>query len=544
MIRFAVRVLSALALSAVSARAPSGLALRHVPLDLPGPPSVIVSTDLDGDGTRELAIVVAYSEVDSIGEDRIEDLVQISVVIPVLFERRELVAYSTGANGFRPIAAPLSLPPAVLSVESGPPGAPLVAVTDEGLSRVVLRRGEAGPELALEPILARRPVLAGSGTFQTALRVVHDVDGDGIGDILFPAEDGIAVYLWRDGAPRAVAGPPVRFDGEDSRSSVGASRRYPLPTLRDVDGDGTADLVVRDEGRWHVLKGRGDGTFVPIRAAARDCHDRGTDVRFAGGAADGKPWPDGFAELRDIDGDGRAEAVLTEEIETDGDGLRSALREVRRPRVRYSVHELDGALDVVREPVTSFVAEGHDFSGGGAGLPAEAAPFADLDGDGREELVTVTLDFSMLQAVRVLATKRISVGTDFHVFRQTEDGSFREVDGLDLSEKLKFDLDDLTLGRFAQFAGDFDGDGRQDFVHLGRGRTVTIHRGQAGARYPKDPDLSVDLDEPAGDLALVRIEDLDGDGRSDLRVTRPVESSDPDATAPVRLDLYLSGAPR
>jgi hypothetical protein len=47
------------------------------------------------------------------------------------------------------------------------------------------------------------------------------------------------------------------------------------------------------------------------------------------------------------------------------------------------------------------------------------------------------------------------------------------------------DLNNLKLGSLAEFAGDFDGDGRADFVHLGRGKEVTIHRGQAGCRYPR-----------------------------------------------------------
>ena len=112
---------------------------------------------------------------------------------------------------------------------------------------------------------------------------------------------------------------------------------------------------------------------------------------------------------------------------------------------------------------------------------------------------------------------------------------------LDLSEKLKIDLNNLKVARFAQFAGDFDGDGRQDFVHLGRGKTVTVHAGQAGCRYPERPDLSIELDAEPVSLDLVRIEDLDADGRSDLRITRPIPFDDPDITAPVRLDLYLSG---
>jgi hypothetical protein len=42
---------------------------------------------------------------------------------------------------------------------------------------------------------------------------------------------------------------------------------------------------------------------------------------------------------------------------------------------------------------------------------------------------------------------------------------------------------------------------------------------------------------------LIRVEDYDGDGRSDFSITRllPVERSD--ASAPARVDFYLSGTP-
>ncbi len=153
----------------------------------------------------------------------------------------------------------------------------------------------------------------------------------------------------------------------------------------------------------------------------------------------------------------------------------------------------------------------------------------------------MTLEFSIFQVVKILTTKKVSVGFNFHVYAQQADGSFREVPDLDLSEKLKFNLNNLKIGRFAQFAGDFDGDGRQDFVHLGRGTTITVHRGQPGCRYPKKPDLAIELDAELASLDLVRIEDLDGDGRSDIRITRPLPIDDPDVTAPARLDLYLSG---
>ena len=51
----------------------------------------------------------------------------------------------------------------------------------------------------------------------------------------------------------------------------------------------------------------------------------------------------------------------------------------------------------------------------------------------------------------------------------------------------------------------------------------------------------IELELEPDSLDLVRIEDLDGDGRADIRITRPMPMDDPDVTAPARLELYLSG---
>ena len=207
--------------------------------------------------------------------------------------------------------------------------------------------------------------------------------------------------------------------------------------------------------------------------------------------------------------------------------------------MRYRLHHLRQDLSVDPQPYVTFEAEGWAFSGGfrdGVDLQ-----FIDLDGDGRKDLVTVTLDFSMFQALRALTEKKIGVGLEFHVVAQQPNGSFRLVSGQKLTEKLHLDLNRLEISRLGQFQGDFDGDGRVDFVHLGRGKTVTIHRGQPGGHYAEKPDLSITLDEEPEDVLLVRVRDFDGDGRSDLAITRTLSPPEPGATAPARLELNLSG---
>lgn len=153
----------------------------------------------------------------------------------------------------------------------------------------------------------------------------------------------------------------------------------------------------------------------------------------------------------------------------------------------------------------------------------------------------MTLDFSMLQAVKVVTVRKLGIGLDFHVQCQGEGGRFAPVRGLDLSGKFNLDFNNLKrIGQISQFAGDFDGDGRADFTQMGRGKTVTIHRGRPDCSYPAQPDLAIQLREEPRDLALVQARDLDGDTLADLLVIQPQAAKEAGVTPPVRLDLYLS----
>ena len=514
-------ILSAAPLFAVVPRQP---ALRHVTLDLPGVPAALIPTDLNDDGLPDLLVPLVYTEYEEAAFERLDGMVQVTEVVPTLFDRRELWAWLARPDGaFESVGSPLPLPASVHSIEAGPPGFPAVALTDEGVWTV--RLAGTPPSLGWEPLIADRTALAGGGSFVPGLEIVRDLDGEGGVDILLPARAGPAIYR-RDG-PGFASQPSARLvmPGDDQGIGTVVWRQYPIPRVQDVDGDHKPDLVLTRHGRQGeeivILRGAGEGRFEPERTLSLGCLTAEGDT----------PELNYFG---DLDGDGRAEVVTTEEKHQDDDGM----KEAKTPHHIFRIHHLRDDLTIEPKPRREFEVVGYPFSVEWPEISSSG--FKDLDGDGRQDLVTVTLDFSIMQIVRVLATKRISIGLTFHVWAQQGDGSFKEIEGQDLSEKLLLDLNNLKLGRLAQFNGDFDGDGRIDFVHLGRGKTVTIHLGQIGCRYAKKADMAIDLEEEPQDLALVQIRDLDGDGRSDLAVTRPLESGGSGASAPVRLELYLS----
>ena len=85
---------------------PRELTLRRVVVDLPGPPAVIVAADLNRDGRQDLLIVTAYTRWGSISTDRVEEAVEITEVVPALFDTREARAFLAEAVQYRGAVSP------------------------------------------------------------------------------------------------------------------------------------------------------------------------------------------------------------------------------------------------------------------------------------------------------------------------------------------------------------------------------------------------------------------------------------------------------
>lgn len=542
-VAFAAVFVPAVLASEPAAAGPRALSVRRVALDLPGPPATIVTTDLDGDGRADLVVATAAAQWGSIAKERIENAVEVTDVVPALFDRREARAFLARPGGAYESLPPLTIPKTWIALARGTAAWPLLVLTDDGISGVAWKRSEAGGAWTVVPLVDEPSAFAGGGALLSELKFLEDVDRDGRADALIPGRDGLAVHRAdASGALEREASQRVRLPGDLTRASQRhAQRSVPLPQLFDVDGDGKKDLVVaglsESPQTVHVARGTEAGRFAPFVKMNLAC----LAAPPAKPAADdddsnGPPQESRrVAWIGDLEGDGRMEIVTRESVDTG----KSDRKQAMAPLMRYRFHHVRPDLSVDPAPYTTLDAEGYAFSG--AFRDGVDLEFLDLDGDGRKDLVTVTVDVSVWQMLRALTSKKLSIGLEFRVFSQGADGVFRKVPDQVLDEKLSLDLNHVEISRLGEFRGDFDGDGKVDFVHLGRGKKITIHRGLAGGKYPEKPDLEIELDEEPEDVLLVRVGHFDGDGRSDIAITRTRPSPEAGASALATLELYLSG---
>jgi hypothetical protein len=339
------------------------------------------------------------------------------------------------------------------------------------------------------------------------VRMVGDVNGDGIDDLGLGATGGHGVILFgRPELPLSLDAVAVLASGGAAEVAVpGSFSHFHFIPAGDVDGDGIGDVAIS-----HYFLGGTEGPGEVILLAGRHSWPRYTDLtgavnllgRLRGAPAEG--FGSGLTQAGDVNGDGRPDLLVSTDT----------------PRRAYLIFgpEVPPGDRLVSEYVEEGGGVAFDLEGGPEGRfdsPWVAGP-GDVDGDGLADVLLGLQDSHVFAGVTYL----VPGGRDLP--------RFLELPGFPGTVEFLGPGSDAQSGQVGP-AGDFNADGLDDF--LIRGFRPTEELGDLflifGARdFPASVELGTLRSEgiriegtiPVGVFSVVVRErgDLDGDGGSDI----------------------------
>jgi hypothetical protein len=107
---------------------------------------------------------------------------------------------------------------------------------------------------------------------------------------------------------------------------------------------------------------------------------------------------------------------------------------------------------------------------------------------------------------------------------QRPDGTFAPSRGKPFESKLTIDLKRGISGMPTSPRGDFNGDKITDLPEFTDSPELRVHLTTRDGVFPSDAAWTVKLPRAPEDRALMDIEDIDGDGRSDVAYFNPEKS--------------------
>ena len=477
-----MRLATCLTILAVAARASAdGAPLQIERLHVPGRVLAVHAEDVDGDGKRDLVVVVASGAPPQLG-------------------RRIAVFF---AHGSRYSAEPDQL----LAPPVGAAFLDLGDVDEDGKRAIVFADARGLGMFHL----------GGDGRFETTPRrlaevrglvalpddedlpfwdVMRDWNGDGKDEIVLPLVDRTTVLArGSDGAwtravdlklpPRAsYAVRPEMYEPRLRNFAVRATFTVPELTAADWDGDGKPDLVAVVDELLQVHAGGKGGLYSPVAAARVLLGNRSAAEAERGSAHLA-------TVVRDLDGDGVAD---------------------------LAVNKITGGIGQMHAE-TAFH---YGRRGGGWGVPqqiikrdgyAGALAFADLDGDGKPDLVSPHADVGLGEMARVLLSKRMAVG--FEARRNLGRGFSAAPEAVrDIDFAVDYSVAADLEGAYPSVQGDFNGDGKADFIGQYGKDALGVWLGGGKSLLASEPKAVVHI--PPSRYFLVA--DLDGDRRADAVV--------------------------
>ncbi|MCA3039104.1 MAG: VCBS repeat-containing protein, partial [Rhodocyclaceae bacterium] len=358
-----------------------------------------------------------------------------------------------------------------------------------------VRRGQA------DGTFSATASVAGSLIGGTGAALLRDVNSDGRADLVRLArgtDGGVTAASTAFGQADGTFGTTVTGAAVFGTSpaitgpaNISLSGTLALQFLRDVNGDGRADLVARGASGLHVALGQTDGTFAPATLATGVAPEEMAFSATSLGDIKGDLY-----ELisGDFDGDGRTDFIrLNKGAPTDA------------ARVMISLSRGSGVFEtgnlvasvVGEDGNTHFQPIWQEFRADLMNLIV-----GDFNGDGVDDLIR--------QEKSVWDDDEVNTA---NVYLGQRNGTF-VASSIAATQWLKGDFTNLLVG-------DFNGDGRDDFIRQEKNGwdsdnidTLQIYLGQADGTFIVQnlPDTL----QLKGSQFNLQIGDFNGDGKSDL----------------------------
>ena len=397
---------------------------------------------------------------------------------------------------------------AMIPNRSGPQ---LLTVSAAGIRVEALQ----GPELPLDfPIpgglpLPPRPWEIGR------VEIVDDWNGNGRLSALVPALGGAWLVDLASGDAREIE-MPIYASYRTYMPFLPATvwkwmiQEVTWPTLARADdnGDGRLDLFALSRWAIWIYHTGPEGLpsepsrrleFVPFDAETERRHEATVNNYFA----------------RDIDGDTRADLLLS----TIAGGLMEGRSNTRIHLNSGSGVAIDGVPDAIRET-----------EGGFSGFS-----FVDIDGDGREEIIETTMEFGLMQIIRILVTRKAETRFRVLVLDPESKGGARTIFEDEFSFRLNFG--DASISGLIPSLGDWNGDGIQDLYVARRDDEIGFRLGSKARGEPVFGRTTGRQRVPLSS-GESRVADLNGDGLDEI-----VAFSDTDPDQPLIVLLNLGRLP-
>jgi hypothetical protein len=256
--------------------------------------------------------------------------------------------------------------------------------------------------------------------------------------------------------------PTLLFGGEEEHRLVRDFAlqliyRQPRLVVRDFNGDGRADLIAAWQDHVAIYVQEASGRF-PLEPSRSFHFNMRTEQERTRRLVQLSPL------IEDLDGDGRADLILTK-----------LTGRITDRRLVTSVY-LNRAGNLPPQPDVQVEHDGF----------ATTLLTKDVNGDGKQDLLFPMVKIGVRNLIRNLLTDRAEVSLLAHLYR--DQGTYAKTPDWMRSFSYQIDLSDglMLEGGWPNIDGDFNGDGKADLLIAGNDE-VAVYLASPGTLFAREP---------------------------------------------------------